>query len=114
MTSIRGFSHHQRCVCCIRNFVRCRNSKKIFVLSSLMKCTAYCNGEEISERCMHFWRSCVLFFPLNIPFLTTLATLAPLVLRKVHLKLAIDTASSFYINLGNDCPNIAMCNSRDQ
>jgi bloom syndrome protein len=47
--------------------------------------------------------------PPNIPFLATSATLAPLVLREVCSKLAIDAASSFHINLGNDRPNIAMC-----
>src|ERR1700683_311805 len=47
--------------------------------------------------------------PPNIPFLVTSATLPPLVLREVRSKLAIDAASSFYINLGNDRPNIAMC-----
>jgi superfamily II DNA helicase RecQ len=42
------------------------------------------------------------FFPLNIPFLVTLATLPPLALREVHSKLAIDPNSSFFVNLGND------------
>lgn len=47
--------------------------------------------------------------PPNIPFLATSATLPPSALREVRSKLAIDAASSFYINLGNDRPNIAMC-----
>jgi superfamily II DNA helicase RecQ len=47
--------------------------------------------------------------PPNIPFLATSATLPPLALHEVRSKLAIDAASSFYINLGNDRPNIAMC-----
>jgi bloom syndrome protein len=48
------------------------------------------------------------FFPPHIPFLTTSATLPPLALREVRSKLAIDADTSFYLNLGNDRPNIAM------
>jgi bloom syndrome protein len=48
------------------------------------------------------------FFPQNIPFLATSATLAPEPLREVRTKLAIDPEASFYLNLGNDRPNIAM------
>ena len=47
------------------------------------------------------------FFPPNIPFLATSATLPPLALREVRSKLAIDPDTSFYLNLGNDRPNIA-------
>jgi len=47
--------------------------------------------------------------PPNIPFLMTSTTLAHLVLHEVRSKLAIDTTSSFYINLGNNHPNIVMC-----
>jgi len=46
------------------------------------------------------------FFP-HIPFLATSATLSPSVLLEVRMKLRIDTETSFHINLGNDCPNIA-------
>ena len=48
------------------------------------------------------------FFPPNIPFLATSATLPPLALREVHSKLSIDPEISFFVNLGNDRPNIAM------
>ena len=48
------------------------------------------------------------FFPPNIPFLATSATLPPLALREVRSKLAIDPDTSFYLNLGNDRPNISM------
>jgi hypothetical protein len=46
------------------------------------------------------------FFPLNIPFLTTSTTLPPLALCKVWLKLTIEPDTSFYLNLGNNHPNI--------
>jgi superfamily II DNA/RNA helicase len=48
-----------------------------------------------------------VFFPPNIPFLATSATLPPLALHKVQSKLAIDPDTSFFLNLGNDHPNIA-------
>ena len=48
------------------------------------------------------------FFPPNVPFLATSATLPPLALRDVCSKLAIDPDPSFYLNLGNDRPNVAM------
>ncbi|KIM73718.1 hypothetical protein PILCRDRAFT_15010 [Piloderma croceum F 1598] len=47
------------------------------------------------------------FFPPDIPFLPTLATLPPLALREVRSKLAIDPNTSFYLSLSNDRPNIA-------
>ena len=47
-------------------------------------------------------------FPPHIPFLATSATLPPVILREVRSKLAIDTETSFYLNLGNDRLNIAM------
>jgi superfamily II DNA/RNA helicase len=47
------------------------------------------------------------FFPTDIPFLTTSATLPPLALREVWSKLAIDPDTTFYLNLGNDRPNIS-------
>ena len=61
-----------------------------------------------------FWKLYALleklqaFFPPNVPFLATSATLPPLALRDVHSKLAIDPDTSFYLNLGNDRPNMAM------
>jgi len=48
------------------------------------------------------------FFPLGIPILATSATLNQPALRDVRLKLAIDAEASFFLNLGNDRPNIAM------
>lgn len=48
------------------------------------------------------------FFPSSIPFLATSATLPPSALREVRSKLAIDAETSFYLNLGNDRPNISM------
>ncbi|GLB46004.1 putative P-loop containing nucleoside triphosphate hydrolase protein [Lyophyllum shimeji] len=46
-------------------------------------------------------------FPPTIPFLATSATLPPAVLREVRSSLAIDSDTCFFINLGNDRPNIA-------
>jgi superfamily II DNA helicase RecQ len=48
------------------------------------------------------------FFPPHIPCLATSATLPPLALREVRSKLAIDPDTAFFVNLGNDRPNIAM------
>jgi hypothetical protein len=47
------------------------------------------------------------FFPTDILFLVMSATLPPLALCNVQLKLAIDPDPSFYLNLGNDSPNIS-------
>jgi bloom syndrome protein len=47
------------------------------------------------------------FFPPSIPFYATTATLTPPALQEVHTQLAIDPEKSFYLNLGNDRPNIA-------
>lgn len=58
------------------------------------------------------------FVPPNIPFLATSATLTPLALREIQQKLHISSTESFFINLGNDRPNITpqvrhMKNARD-
>ncbi|KAJ3483954.1 hypothetical protein NLJ89_g12020 [Agrocybe chaxingu] len=47
------------------------------------------------------------FFPPNIPILATSATLNPRSLREVRSQLGIDADDAFYLNLGNDRPNIA-------
>lgn len=46
--------------------------------------------------------------PLHIPFLATSATMPEPALREVRSKLSIDAESSFFLNLGNDRPNLAM------
>lgn len=47
------------------------------------------------------------FFPPHIPILATSATLTPSDVQEVHLQLSIDADDCFFLNLGNDCPNIA-------
>lgn len=47
------------------------------------------------------------FFPLHIPFYSTSATLPNDALQEVRASLGIDTESSFFLNLGNDRPNIS-------
>ena len=47
------------------------------------------------------------FFPPHIPILTTSSTLTPPALREVCTSLMIDLDDSFFLNLGNDCPNIS-------
>ncbi|KAF5324977.1 hypothetical protein D9619_009839 [Psilocybe cf. subviscida] len=47
------------------------------------------------------------FFPPHIPIHATTATLTPQALKEVRKQLDIDETSSFHLNLGNDCPNIA-------
>ncbi|KAH9915001.1 P-loop containing nucleoside triphosphate hydrolase protein, partial [Fomitopsis serialis] len=44
--------------------------------------------------------------PVGIPFLVTSATLPPLVLSDIQTKLGFSTRSTFFVNLGNDRPNI--------
>ncbi|KII82643.1 hypothetical protein PLICRDRAFT_677307 [Plicaturopsis crispa FD-325 SS-3] len=46
------------------------------------------------------------FVPTHIPFLATSATLPPSALDEVSTKLNIDLTSTFFLNLGNDRPNI--------
>ncbi|KAI0038310.1 P-loop containing nucleoside triphosphate hydrolase protein, partial [Auriscalpium vulgare] len=46
------------------------------------------------------------FAPTHVPILAVSATMTPLVLEEVRLKLGIDASSSFHVNLGNDRPNI--------
>ena len=45
--------------------------------------------------------------PLGIPFLTTSAMLASPALRDINSKLHIDINTSYFINLGNNRPNIS-------
>ena len=47
------------------------------------------------------------FFPPHIPILVTLATLTPSALQEVHSQLYIDIDDCFFLNHGNNCPNIA-------
>jgi superfamily II DNA helicase RecQ len=46
------------------------------------------------------------FIPLKIPLLATSATLPPPALDEVCQKLHIDIVKSFFLNMGNDRPNI--------
>ena len=46
------------------------------------------------------------FFPAHIPILATSATLTDSALREVRTQLSIDMDDSFFLNLGNDCPNV--------
>ncbi len=46
------------------------------------------------------------FFPPHIPIIGTSATLAPAALREVVASLGISIDNSFFLNLGNDRPNI--------
>ena len=47
------------------------------------------------------------FFPPHIPILGTSATAPPAVLQDVRASLLIDPETSFFLNLGNDRPNIS-------
>ena len=46
------------------------------------------------------------YVPTNVPILATSATLAPATLKEVQHKLQIDSSNMFFLNLGNDRPNI--------
>ena len=46
------------------------------------------------------------YVPTNIPILATSATLAPAAMQEVQQKLHIASVNTFFINLGNDRPNI--------
>jgi len=46
------------------------------------------------------------YIPMDIPFLATSATLTPAAVHQVQAKLQINPRKSYFINLGNDCPNI--------
>lgn len=47
------------------------------------------------------------FFPPDIPILAVSATLSGPALREVRASLGIDVDTSFFLNLGNDRPNLA-------
>ena len=47
------------------------------------------------------------FFPSHIPILATSATLNPAALQEVRSQLAIDADKCFFLNLGNNHPNIS-------
>jgi len=47
------------------------------------------------------------FFPPHIPIYATSATLTESTLREARTSLGIDIANSFFLNLGNDRPNIS-------
>ena len=46
------------------------------------------------------------FMPPEVPILATSATLAPAALKEIHRRLHINPTLSFFLNLGNDRPNI--------
>ncbi|KAH6885558.1 P-loop containing nucleoside triphosphate hydrolase protein [Coprinopsis sp. MPI-PUGE-AT-0042] len=48
------------------------------------------------------------FFPPSTPFLITSATLTPATLRDIQGQLNMDIDKSYFLNLGNDRPNIMM------
>ncbi|KAJ2936361.1 hypothetical protein H1R20_g734, partial [Candolleomyces eurysporus] len=48
------------------------------------------------------------FFPTHVPFLITSATLNPAMLRDIQAQLNFDLDDAFFLNLGNDRPNVAM------
>ncbi|KAF9071412.1 hypothetical protein BDP27DRAFT_1501998 [Rhodocollybia butyracea] len=47
------------------------------------------------------------YIPAKVPFLTTSATLPPLVLAQVRSSLHIDPLESYHLSIGTDRPNIA-------
>lgn len=47
------------------------------------------------------------FFPSHIPIYATSATVPELALQQIRASLGIDPASCFFLNLGNDRPNIS-------
>ncbi|KAJ3546985.1 hypothetical protein NMY22_g1839 [Coprinellus aureogranulatus] len=48
------------------------------------------------------------FFPTHVPFLATSATMSPSALAEVQAALNIQIDKAFFLNLGNDRPNVAM------
>ena len=46
------------------------------------------------------------YVPTNIPILATSVTLAPATLKEVQHQLQIDSSNMFFLNLGNNWPNI--------
>ncbi|KIM51773.1 hypothetical protein SCLCIDRAFT_18307 [Scleroderma citrinum Foug A] len=87
----------------------------------LMKSSDFCNklvGIVVDEaHCISQWGGdfCVAYgklgdlhsyVPTNVPILATSATLAPAALKEVQHKLQIDSSNMFFLNLGNDRPNI--------
>lgn len=48
------------------------------------------------------------FFPSHVPFLATSATLTPPALRDVQNHLGIELDKAFFLNRGNDRPNVCM------
>ncbi|KAH6866275.1 P-loop containing nucleoside triphosphate hydrolase protein [Coprinopsis sp. MPI-PUGE-AT-0042] len=48
------------------------------------------------------------FFPVSTPFLVTSATLTPATIRDIQGQLNIDIDEGYFLNLGNDRPNITM------
>ncbi|KAJ3524971.1 hypothetical protein NMY22_g10774 [Coprinellus aureogranulatus] len=48
------------------------------------------------------------FFPTHVPFLATSATLTPPALRDVQNHLGIELDKAFFLNRGNDRPNVCM------
>ncbi|RXW15756.1 hypothetical protein EST38_g10098 [Candolleomyces aberdarensis] len=49
-----------------------------------------------------------VFFPTHVPFLITSATLTPAVLVEIQAQLDFELDDTFFLNLGNDRPNIKM------
>lgn len=69
-------------------------------------CISQWGGEFRKEYAnLHKLRS---FFPTHVPFLVTSATLPPSVIRDLQQNLNFDIDDTFFINLGNDRPNIHM------
>ncbi|KAJ6451971.1 P-loop containing nucleoside triphosphate hydrolase protein [Mycena sanguinolenta] len=71
-----------------------------------MKLTAPRNGAAISGHTVCCSIVYGYFYPLEPPILATSATLCPSALTEVCSGLDIDLPRSFFLNLGNDYPNI--------
>jgi hypothetical protein len=67
----------------------------------------------ISQWGSNFWKAYSelsklwAFFPPHIPILGTSATVPPSALQEVHVSLLIDPETSFFLNLGNNHPNLS-------
>ncbi|TEB12867.1 P-loop containing nucleoside triphosphate hydrolase protein [Coprinellus micaceus] len=66
-----------------------------------------CDGGEFHKDYGNLDRLCAVF-PTNVPFLVTSATLTPGALREIPNQLGIELDKAFFLNLGNDRPNVAI------
>ena len=103
----KPFLHHLRCASSMSHSTTYSQAQafKISVQSLLTKPTALPSGMATSTY-SKIGKLCA-FFPPHIPILATLATLTPSALQEVHSQLSIDINDCFFLNCGNDHPNIA-------